>query len=138
MVGWVLSSLFPGPFILLEWGFSSFSLFEYAAAGDDVGEIRVENGLSERLRPILTEDAAMVTEKIATKEIEAVIDLPEKIKAPVYQGQKVGVLNFVKDGKIVKTFDLVAPREVGEKTLIGMLFQQLANLFRLFSGWNLL
>lgn len=123
---------------LLEWGFSSFLLFEYAAAGDDVGEIRVENGLSERLRPILTEDAAMVTEKIATKEIEAVIDLPEKIKAPVYQGQKVGVLNFVKDGKIVKTFDLVAPREVGEKTLIGMLFQQLANLFRLFSGWNLL
>lgn len=123
---------------LLEWGFKEFSLFQYGNAGDQVGDVKVEKGVIDHLRPILTEDAAMVVEKDNHDKIDTTIDLPDKIKSPIYKGQQIGELKFIKDGKIIKSFALLSPRDVEERTLVNLFFQELTNLFRLFAGWGIL
>lgn len=123
---------------LLEWGFNNFTLYEYAGFGDNIGDVAVENGFDEKISPILAENAAIVINNKEKEKFETIVDLPEKIKAPIHQGQKIGELNFYKEGKKVKSFDLVAAAEVEEKTLIRSLFRQLAGLFKFFAGLGLL
>lgn len=123
---------------LLEWGFKNFSLYEYADFGDTIGDVAVENGFDEKMNPVLAEAAAIVINNKEKEKFEVIADLPEKIKAPVHQGQKVGELNFYKEGKKIKSFDLVAAEEIEEKTFVRMLLHQLANLFKFFSNLGIL
>lgn len=121
---------------LLEWGFDNFSLFEYANAGSILGSVRVEGGLQENLNAALSTDAVMVAEGNAADKVGVQLDLPNTIKAPVYQGQKIGEVNFRIGDQIVKSFDLVAERSVEEKTIVRMFLNQITGLFRLFSSWG--
>lgn len=123
---------------LLEWGFDNFSLFEHGAEGEVIGQIRVENGIEDSLNAVLASDAAMVTEGAANEKIRVQVDMPGTIKAPVYQGQKVGEVSFRIGDQIVKTFDLTAENSVEEKTIVRMFLNQLTGLFRFFSGLGLL
>ena len=123
---------------LLEWGFANYALYDYAPAGETLGEIRVEDGFVERLDAVLDADAAMVVERAAKGKITAQVDLPETVKAPVYQGQKLGELQFSADGKVIRTFDLVAKSDSEEKTVVRYFLHQLADLFQYFAKWGLL
>lgn len=124
---------------LLQWGFENFSLFEHAAAGQIMGTIRVEGGVADSFTAGLATDAAMVIDDSGQKENVIVqTNLPDKIKAPVYQGQKVGEVNFLINDKVVKSFDLLATSAVEEKTIVRLFLNQLTSLFRFFSGWGLL
>lgn len=123
---------------LLEWGFNNFSLFEHGAEGEVIGQIRVENGIEDNLNAVLASDAAMVTEGAANENIRVQVDMPNTIKAPVYQGQKVGEVSFRIGDQVVKTFDLTAENSVEEKTIVRMFLNQLTGLFRFFSGLGLL
>jgi D-alanyl-D-alanine carboxypeptidase (penicillin-binding protein 5/6) len=66
------------------------------------------------------------------------VDLPEKIKAPVYQGQKIGEIIFYSQDKAVKTVDLVAGSAVEESTMSKILLKHWVNTLRHLSGWGLL
>lgn len=123
---------------LLEWGFANYSLFEYAQAGEILGTIRVKDGFDDSLSALLSTDAAMVIEGNPKDKIEVQVDLPDTVKAPVYQGQKIGEVNFRIGGQIVKSFDLIAANSVEEKTLVRIFLNQLTGLFRLFSGMGFL
>ena len=119
---------------LLEWGFKNFSLFQYANLGDIMGDLSIENGFSDKFSPILAEDATIVIENGTKDKIKVTVDLPEKIKAPVYQGQKVGELTLLKDGKKIKSFDLISGEDIEEKTFIRMFLHQLTSIFKYFSS----
>jgi len=66
------------------------------------------------------------------------VDLPEKIKAPVYQGQKIGEIVFFVRDKAIKTVDIVAGQEVEERTPARIFLNHLIKLFRQLSSWGLL
>lgn len=123
---------------LLQWGFENFSLFEHAAAGQIMGTVQVEGGVADSFDAGLATDAAMVVDSAQKENVTVQIDLPGNIKAPVYQGQKVGEINFVINNKVVKSFDLLATNAVEEKTIVRLFLNQLTSLFKFFSGWGLL
>lgn len=123
---------------LLEWGFANYALYDYAPAGETLGEIRVADGFVERVEAVLDADAAMVVERASKDQITARVDLPETVNAPVYQGQKIGELQFAANGKVLRTFDLVAKSDSEEKTVVRYFLHQLADLFKYFANWGLL
>lgn len=122
---------------LLQWGFTHYELFEYAGNGTFVNTVSIEDGFTDTIDAVLSGDAAMVVSKNQSKEVTIDIDLPEKIKAPVYQGQKIGELNLRIDDKIIKTIDIIAQTSVEEKTFLRVFFNNLTTVFKTFYGWGI-
>lgn len=121
---------------LLQWGFDNYELFEYANSGTFIDSVNVEGGFGDTVDAILSSDAITVVEEAKKDAITVDIDLPDKIKAPVYQGQKVGELRLLVNHQVAKKIDLIAQTSVEEKTLVRTIFNKLTELFRFFSNWG--
>lgn len=123
---------------LLLHGFSSYKLYEYANKNDVLSSIPVEKGLSPMVDVIIDDQANLVVTTADLKNISVTIDLPEKIKAPVYQGQKIGELIFSIDHKPVKTIALTAGQTIEEHTSTRTFLHYLLHTFALLSNWGIL
>jgi len=123
---------------LLKYGFDNFELYDYAEQNDVLSALAVEQGVLEAIDAIVSAPAAIVINNGDRQYITVEVDLPEKIKAPVYKGQKVGEIVFYVRDKTVKTVDLIAGQEVAEKTFIRSFFNRLLATFRLLSNWGVL
>jgi D-alanyl-D-alanine carboxypeptidase (penicillin-binding protein 5/6) len=70
--------------------------------------------------------------------VKVEVELPEKIKAPVYQGQKIGEIIFFVHDKAVKTVDIVSAEDIEERTVTRLFLGHLLQMFRLLSNWGVL
>ncbi|MEG6584304.1 D-alanyl-D-alanine carboxypeptidase family protein [Dendrosporobacter sp. 1207_IL3150] len=123
---------------LLRWGFNNYRLYEHSKQGDVLAALAVERGLKSEIDAVVADEAALVVETANYKDVSVEIDLPETIKAPVYQGQKVGeIIFFIKD-KAVKTVDIVAGQDVEERTPARIFLNHLLNWFRQLSSWGVI
>lgn len=123
---------------LLQYGFNTFELVEYANRQEVLATLPVEQGMTGEVDAILSEAACLVVPTADKPSLTIQVDLPETIKAPVYQGQKIGEVIFFIGGKAVKTVDLHAAQEIEERTPARIILQHLLATFRRLSGWGLL
>ena len=123
---------------LLQYGFRSFDLFEYADAGQYVGTITVERGADETVDVHISQQAAIVIKPDDVDQVTVELDLPEKITAPVYEGQKIGEVIFYIHDRAVKTVDIVASSNVAERTISTAFLGQLLEVWRIIAGWGLM
>jgi serine-type D-Ala-D-Ala carboxypeptidase (penicillin-binding protein 5/6) len=123
---------------LLNYGFNTFDLMEYAAANEIVTTIGVENGMEEQLDGLAETCAAAIVPAEQSSAVTITCDVPTIIKAPVYQGQKIGEIIFYVNNQAIKTIDIIAAKDIREKTLEQLLFDQLLNTYRQFSHWGVL
>jgi len=123
---------------LLKYGFDNFDIYEYAEAGDIVGPIPVEDGMTDAVDVYINQVAAVIVRPEDYPHVTVELDLPEKIKAPVYQGQKIGEVIFFVREKAVKTVDIISTKDVAEQTPTSVFFDHLLYLFRIVSGWGIL
>jgi D-alanyl-D-alanine carboxypeptidase (penicillin-binding protein 5/6) len=123
---------------LLKYGFDNYELYEYASRGDVMGCVPVERGLEKSIDVYVASPAALLVEAKDYANVKTEIDLPEKINAPVYQGQKIGEIVFYIGERAVKTVDLVAEKDIEERTSSKIFFQHLLHIFKLLSNWGLL
>ncbi|SEP37466.1 D-alanyl-D-alanine carboxypeptidase family protein [Propionispora vibrioides] len=123
---------------LLKYGFNAFDLYEFAQENEIVAVLPVEDGFAGEVDALATTYAALT---VATEDLPHVTvktDLPDKLKAPVYQGQKIGEIIFYVNDQPVKTVDIVAAQAIEERTLPRVLLNQLTAMFRLLSDWGAL
>ncbi len=123
---------------LLKYGFDNFDLFEYANQGDVCSPLAVEGGMEAIVDAVVAEPAALSVTSSDYPSVAVEVDLPEKIIAPVYQGQKVGEIIFFTQDNPVKTVNLVAAKNIEERTVTRLFFNHLLQTFRLLSGWGML
>lgn len=123
---------------LLKYGFDGFDYYHYADAGDLLGPLPVENGMADAVDVQLAQQASLTVRAAEYNHVSMEIELPEKIKAPVYQGQKVGEIIFFIHDKAVKTVDIIATKEVAERTTTIVCLEYLLKMFRIVSGYGLL
>lgn len=123
---------------LLRYGFDNYDLYDYADCGDILASLPIEQGLSDTVEAVVKETAALVVSPSDFSKITVEVDLPEKIKAPVYQGQKIGEIIFFVGDKAVKTVDIVCQENVDSKTLLKTFFTHLLTTYQLLSRWGVL
>ncbi|MBP2634867.1 MAG: dacB 3 [Firmicutes bacterium] len=123
---------------LLTYGFATYELYDYAEDGTIFTSLPIENGLSDMLDVWVAGPASLVVAAADRESVTVEVDLPEKIKAPVYQGQKIGEIIFYSQDKAVKTVDLVAGNAVEESTLNKLLLRHWLTTLRHLSSWGLL
>jgi D-alanyl-D-alanine carboxypeptidase len=109
---------------LLEYGFKNFGEQQLTQKGEYVNRFEVEDAVDGKKVEVITNNEFShilpLDEEIRTKNLEIVKTFNEPFVAPIAQGQKVGKIEYIYDGKLIGTVELVA-KEAIEKTTIAIL-----------------
>jgi D-alanyl-D-alanine carboxypeptidase (penicillin-binding protein 5/6) len=99
---------------LLSSGFANWQMDEVAKQGAPAGPaVPVLGGTADAIRPIWGSDLSLfVKRETPDSAIRIVYDLPESLKAPIAEGQKLGTASVMLNGKPAGSADIVAPSAV--------------------------
>ena len=95
---------------LLNHGFSKYSL--YCEQPQLPGPVNVVKGTEKTVAPIPSEAPLFLIPKGSEKDITYRIDLPETVHAPVDPKQRLGRIDYLLNGEIIGSIDLLAEKEV--------------------------
>lgn len=79
---------------LLDYGFSKFEFIKYSNKGDIAQKVSIEKGISENVNLIFNTDAGTLIPKGQSSNITTTINLPDKIQAPIQEGQILGNVSY--------------------------------------------
>lgn len=97
---------------LYNWGFANYTFKQLVKAGEVVGEVRVGKGTVDRVEAVAPQGAGILLQKGEDKKAKTEIKLLPYLNAPVSQGDTVGELKIIVDGKTYEKVPLVAQRDV--------------------------
>ncbi|MGN0632558.1 MAG: D-alanyl-D-alanine carboxypeptidase family protein [Oscillospiraceae bacterium] len=101
---------------LYEWAYSFLEEAEFVDKNSEIREAKVEYGTSGRdyvtLQPEYSYKKSWPT-YIPTDSVKQEIEVYENVVAPVYQGDKLGVLRLEYEGEVIEEIPLIATETVG-------------------------
>ncbi len=92
---------------LLNYAFANYTLASLRP-GQALPPIPVAMGAADAVQPVFTGGEWMLREKGAAAELRYELDLPEKISAPVVQGQRLGSMTVTAGEEVLAQVDIVA------------------------------
>lgn len=113
---------------LLSYGFRFFDTLNPHQGGDEVAEEKVWFGAKDTLKLGVAEDTFITLPKSDSKKLTASIELDSELKAPIAEGQTLGVVHYTVDGEDVQTQPLIALEAVEQ----GGIFKRLMDYVKLF------
>lgn len=120
---------FNGARKLLDYGFANYTFVTVTAPPEDLHEIPISGGTLNRVTAICTEKKGFLIEKKKVKTLTIQTELPDTLKAPISEGQQIGVTRVYSDGREIGTVKIVAKEEV-KKITFGFSFKiLLKNIF---------
>ncbi len=117
--------------LLLDYGFRFFETVHAAAAGQALTEIRVWKGMQNELSLGVTQPLTLSLPRGSRATLTMRSNVPLPVVAPVQAGQKLGRLEVLLGGKLIRSEPLVALTSV----LAGGLWRRWSDALRL--RWNL-
>ena len=94
---------------LLDWGYANYELFKCEAA--ELGEIKLTGGVEDNCKVGYGEFSCVVKKGDAAK-IQKLIEMPDKISAPIKNGDKVGIVRFTLGDTTIGQIDVVSASDV--------------------------
>lgn len=102
---------------MFNYAFGNFKTTTLASAGEALGEVKVSGGKVRNVPFTVAKDVARLSRRTDKTEVELRYELPEKVKAPIRQGDVVGKGYVVRGGEVEREFDLVAAEDVKRANL---------------------
>jgi D-alanyl-D-alanine carboxypeptidase (penicillin-binding protein 5/6) len=114
---------------LLDYGFANYESVLLVKKGQIVqNEIPVTGGKTSKIMGLAADNLSLLLSKGDSKEFTKDVQIPAPLRAPINQGQKIGVLTVKRDGKEVGKVDIVA----GESVEVAGVFDYFS---RIFNNW---
>jgi D-alanyl-D-alanine carboxypeptidase (penicillin-binding protein 5/6) len=105
--------------------FAQFVLIPLAKKGETIEkEIFLEDGKYKKLKGISASDFSYPMLKGKKKDIKRVLNVPDRVKGEVKQGQKLGEVIFQLDDEVVGKVDVVSPVYVPKANLFTRMFRK--------------
>ncbi len=118
---------------LLDFGFGHFENALKAPKGEFVTKAPVKFGKTNEVELVTADDLKVLTTKTQSNKITTITQLNSDISAPIKQGQELGKLVAVLDGKPVASVPIVATSDVEQVNFVSRLWRSLVawigNLF---------
>ena len=100
---------------MLDYGFSNFHIVKLTDTNETVTTLPLLNGVKKNVSVHAKQNLIFCARKNHGSIIEKV-ELNRPRFAPIYQGDVVGQISFISDGKIIAVSPLCATEYVGAKT----------------------
>ena len=97
---------------LFNYGFANFECKSVVSLNQTMAEIPVLKGKQDKLELIAAEEFALTAKKGDKSAIQVDIDAPQKIAAPLKQGDLVCKAIVSKDGVVLKEINLIAKTDI--------------------------
>ena len=114
---------------LLDYGFSGYAAFR--APEEELPRLPVSGGKAEDVGLRLSEFCALL-EKGKEGRVTRTVVLPERITAPVAEGEAVGYVEYSLDGKSIGRADILATEEVQGVGYLDLVFRMLCHMLGAF------
>jgi len=98
---------------LLDYGFANYMLMQVEPEQDSY-TIPVKKGLEGEVTAVVEDLKPILVERGSFKEVERRMELAESVEAPVAEGQKLGELVVLTDGKELARYPVVATEAIGK------------------------
>lgn len=106
---------------LINYGFANYKNECIVKAGDIYGEVQITNGVEEKLKTIAVENFTLCKKIDGNDVIETRTELPEKINAPILEGQEIGKIIISLNGTDVGEVKLYADKNYKKASFIDKL-----------------
>ncbi|UTO27722.1 D-alanyl-D-alanine carboxypeptidase family protein [Bartonella harrusi] len=117
---------------ILQWGMTAFDLKTIFTKGETVGHASVYGGTQNSVSLIIKEHVDIMLSNEKNLNVKAKIKYRGPLKAPIFLGQKVGVLQILEDKKVLLEKKVFAGNIVQE----GSFFAKAKNAFyEITIGW---
>ena len=114
---------------MFDYGFANYRLYPVAQRGTKVrGTLPVTGGERDGVSVELNGDLTLLVLKGDEQGIQLTPNLPASIEAPVQQGDEVGSVDVVVDGRTVASIPVVASESIDSKGFVH-------NLRRIWQSW---
>ena len=113
---------------LLDYGFAAYDSVILATKGQVMGTVNVDKGSPQTLAAVAAEDISVLVKKGEKDSVTTELKLNEVVKAPVRQGDEVGQLVVLQDGKEIRRCALVAEGTSDKAGIIEMYLRMFAAL----------
>lgn len=114
---------------LQDYGFANFETMVVEAKNTEVGSIEVQKGIEMEVQGITKDDVALMLKKGSKEKIERRMNLEPYLIAPVEEGQKVGEITYVLDGKEIAKVDVITNKAVEKASFIKLFFRMILEWF---------
>lgn len=94
---------------LFDFGFANYAVYRHEP--EEFSDIYVSGGVKSSLSAV-SENFTLVVPKGEASKIEKLVDVPQRLAAPVTEGEKIGTVTYTLDGKTVGTSDILASETV--------------------------
>lgn len=110
---------------LLNWGFANFEL--YTDKSEKMKSIKVTSGVDNECQ-IKSSDYTVVVHKGESNKIKKIYNIPDKIKAPIKNGDEIGVIEYRLNNKIIGKSSVISTVNI-EKIDYLILFVRILSKF---------
>ena len=100
---------FAGAKKMLDYGFATYGV--YKTPKEEFAPVRVTGGMTETVRATHETESFLIN-KGKEKNIEKQIQISESVAAPIEKGQKIGTINYMIDGNIMKSVNITAGESI--------------------------
>lgn len=110
---------------LLDYGFANWELAKMTAG--TLEPMKVVGGV-EDLVELVCAETSMVVEKGSAAKIERIYELPDKISAPVAEGEQIGSVKYILSDEVIAEIPITAAKSVkklGFIDIFGRLFKRM-------------
>lgn len=108
---------------LLDYGFKYYSSTGLLPAGKVCATVKVNAGDTREVPTLVADEVNAMYAKSNGIAFTCRQDLPDSINAPVKKGQKLGEMQILYDGKLLKKVDLLAAKDVARISLLGRIWR---------------
>ena len=99
---------FEGAKAMLNWGFAAFETAKMTLDNANIADVVVLGGTKESITPAAKPLPTLTMKKGVKDTVEPMVSLPIDVEAPVEAGQVLGKVDFVANGEIIASVDLIA------------------------------
>jgi D-alanyl-D-alanine carboxypeptidase (penicillin-binding protein 5/6) len=114
-----------GTSALLNYGFSFYETKSLYRAGEILKNAVVRKGQSDQVNIGPKTDVQVTLQRGSAEAVQASVELPSVLVAPLKQDTVVGQLKVTKDGKVVASYPLYPLQDVAEAGLAGRLIDSI-------------
>ena len=113
---------------LLDYGFATYDCVNVAKRGQVMGTAQVDKGNPQTVNAVAPEDISILVKKGGKQGITTKIKAKKLQSAPIKQGDEIGRLVVLKDGKELRQYPLVAESTVEKVGLVEMYIRMIKTL----------
>jgi serine-type D-Ala-D-Ala carboxypeptidase (penicillin-binding protein 5/6) len=114
---------------MLNYGYSAYDTVRLYKAGQVIETPRVYKGAEDTVRIGVKADQYITVPKGLADKAKPQIGHIDPLIAPIADGQQVGTVKLVSDGKVISQFPIVALQAVPQAGIVGRVWDSLMLMF---------